>query len=791
MHSVVLTSFIIHGLFINAPFAWSTNTSLLSHASTDQAISFANTLIPLNPSSFLLGAGFATGALLWWALAGLIPIALHLWFQRQRREVTWAAMQFLVSALQKQSRRIRLQQMLLLLLRVAILITLAIAAAQPFLNSTSSAWMGLTRPPLLWVGVLDTSYSMQYRDSTRQSRWEQAIARARNQIEQLQPGDGIILISLSNPPRVLFSEVTFDRTTALLELDKLSPSDSGSDLNATLALLEQTLKANRQSHPELTASNIIFYTDAAGEAWNTAPSSATQSALRNISKDSLLQLDLVGDRKAENLAVTEFKLDPSTPQLNSEVTLLAEVANLSPDTSLETSVQLNQEGQTTQSQPIQLSPRERKQVRFQQKLSDTRNYRLEAVLPEDGLAIDDRRHLVVSPQAEANILLLEDLPGQAKYIALALATDLSGKAAASSRYSITTAKLEDWQDIDLQNMNLLVLCNISSFPEQFPELLRDFVKRGGNLLVFLGDRINPQAYAALQQDRDSLGSLLPFNLAQPSPLSLYVVDPRDYSSPYLQAFKNFPESGLITTPIFRYWQIDPKPPSIPNATIDLATENGNPLLVNVTCGNGKALWWLTAPTPLPASVGDREPWNAMGAWPSFLPLIREQVAFLTRPSDSQTSRLVNETLQGYLPPNFTGSQITIARPDGKTELVRIGTPQNDGFRPWQYDENNLVGFYECQSTEPLPAAFSVFAVNPDTQESDLVSDGAQKYRTWFTPFDDSAVTANPSGEASLNGSPTPASVTQRMPIFHWLLFTLLGLLLTESIVALTLGRLRL
>lgn len=756
-------------------------------------------LSSLNSSSLwsnpLLASGFISTWMLWWSLAGLIPIALHFWFQRQRREMTWAAMQFLVAAIQKQSRRIRLQQLLLLLLRVAILVVLALAAAQPFLSSREPMWSGITRPPILWVGVIDTSYSMQYRDSTRQSRWEQAVNKAREMIEQLQPGDGVLLLTLGTPPKTIFSEATFDRTTALLELAKLTPTAEGADLISTVSVLEDLLDDNRRTHPELIHHQVVFFTDTAGETWNTAPSSALESALQSITQGAQLSIERIGDAKQANAAITDFHIDLSRPLQNKEVAFIAEVANLSSDSDLETTVQLWLDNQAIQSETIQLTPRERKQVRFQQRFSDSKLYRLESRITADGLNLDDRRSLLMATRADAKILLLEDLPGQAKYLDLALRNPIT----ATDKWNATTevVQVADWRDINLQNIDLVILCNVSTLPDQLPNLLRDYVQRGGKLLGFLGDRIDPVQYQRLTQlDSPSQQGtpFLPFQITAPSPLSVYTLDPRNYESPFLKIFQDFPDSGLLTTPIFRFWKLDTAQELPENLRIDLATTDHEPLLVTYNYGNGSAAWWLTSPTPQPATIGDPEPWNAMAAWPSFLPLIREQVNFLTRPSDNQTQRLVRDPLQGYLPPEITDEQINLMRPDRRTDSIRPLPPQQDGYRPWVYADNDQPGFYELQTPQSTVAMTNVFAVNVDTRESDLTSDGAQKFRKWFSNASLGQTLANPASDIPSPDKLTSTTETNapqnRQSIFHWFLGTLFGLLLTESLVAFWLGRSR-
>src|SRR5689334_16323225 len=58
-----------------------------------------------------------------------IPIIIHLLNRRRFKVVTWAAMRFLLAAQKKNSRRMRIEQLLLLLVRCFIVLLLVLAMA--------------------------------------------------------------------------------------------------------------------------------------------------------------------------------------------------------------------------------------------------------------------------------------------------------------------------------------------------------------------------------------------------------------------------------------------------------------------------------------------------------------------------------------------------------------------------------------------------------------------------------------------------------------------------------------
>ena len=104
----------------------------------------------------------SVGMLLWASVAG-VPLLLHLWSKHQHQETPWAAMEFLLAAVEQQARRIRLEQLLLLLLRMAIPVVLGLALAEPMWEWLPSLGGSLGRSaPRHHLLVFDTSYSMGY-----------------------------------------------------------------------------------------------------------------------------------------------------------------------------------------------------------------------------------------------------------------------------------------------------------------------------------------------------------------------------------------------------------------------------------------------------------------------------------------------------------------------------------------------------------------------------------------------------------------------------------------------------
>jgi hypothetical protein len=199
------------------------------------------------------------------------------------------------------------------------------------------------------------------------------------------------------------------------------------------------------------------------------------------------------------------------------------------------------------------------------------------------------------------------------------------------------------------------------------------------------------------------------------------VDPIDYRSPIVAPFAGFPNSGLLTMPIFRYWQIDKLSA---DAVIDLALTTGDPLLVRKRLGKGWVVSILSAPEDGQSSSSD-ESWNAITTWPSFLPLAQQLVQTISESDAQSSNRTAGQTISDRLPAFSQATAIKLQRPD-QTEL-RIACAQSDraGRSEWSYSGTDARGLYRV--TEPTEAQRQ-FAININPEQSSLQSIDLQSIR---------------------------------------------------------------
>ncbi|QDV32786.1 BatA domain-containing protein [Tautonia plasticadhaerens] len=169
------------------------------------------------------------------ALAIAAPIVFHLIRRTPKGEVPFSSLMFLSPTPPKLTRRSRLENWPLLLLRALALLLLALAFGRPFLRQAARLDAGEAADRRVVV-LLDTSASMR-----RGDLWERARRLADEAIGETRPGDRLAVLAFDDATRPLLSfdeSGTLDPSRRLAvarsRLDELRPTWRATDLGQAL-----------------------------------------------------------------------------------------------------------------------------------------------------------------------------------------------------------------------------------------------------------------------------------------------------------------------------------------------------------------------------------------------------------------------------------------------------------------------------------------------------------------------------------------------------------------------------
>src|SRR5881394_2959969 len=155
--------------------------------------------------------GFLNPLLLFGLAAVSVPIIIHLLNRRKFQKVVWAAMRFIQASVEKNQKRMRLEDMILLALRCLLLALLALALSRPAILSNASDVFGQSK--VTAVIILDNSRSMGMSDGTT-TRLEKARRAAEQTLDSMPPGSAAAVFLASDHVQVAIPEPTYDLNLA-------------------------------------------------------------------------------------------------------------------------------------------------------------------------------------------------------------------------------------------------------------------------------------------------------------------------------------------------------------------------------------------------------------------------------------------------------------------------------------------------------------------------------------------------------------------------------------------------
>lgn len=196
-------------------------------------------------------------------LAVGLPILFHLIRRSPRRRIDFSSLRFLQPSPPRLTRRSRIEDWLLLLLRGTAIGLVTLAFMRPLIRDAAL----VTENDLAGrrvVILIDTSASMRQPEA-----WANAQAEVREQLESLRPRDDFAVVAFDSTTRVI---VPFDepngrlpprekRDLAKVAVDELAPTWFETDVGNALSQAVELLESQRGAGPEQVDGYIVLISD--------------------------------------------------------------------------------------------------------------------------------------------------------------------------------------------------------------------------------------------------------------------------------------------------------------------------------------------------------------------------------------------------------------------------------------------------------------------------------------------------------------------------------------------------
>jgi hypothetical protein len=585
-----------------------------------------------------------------WFLAGLVAIGLPLWLhllrQFKRTPLPFSSLMFFERRVQSSVRHRRLRYLVLLALRLALLVLLALAFANPFvMRSTASQ----SRRKLTLIAV-DRSFSMRDAD-----HMERAKEEARRLVRDLPAGFVAQIAALDSHLETLTANET-ERASLNAAIDGLTAGDQTSsygELARALRLLDKTANMRIEAHliSDMQQTSL--------------PANGFHDL--QLEPGTAFVLHSVAEPKKENWAVESVTVAPQIfDPKKSRLTATIAGWQTAP-ASRQVSLVLN--NRTVAAKSVAIPPNGRAQVEFvgfDVPYGENRGeVRIE---PHDSLPQDDT-YLFSVERADPRRVLFLYAGGRSRegfYYKAAM------ESSTSAGLLVDQAQLEQAPNIDLTKFVFVVLSDPGELESDVARKMRSYVEKGGGVLIAAG--INTARYGEIPVTaaKVSWG-----NLAQ----AAGEVDSQHPALAEAGRFENVQFFSSVRV--------------LPDARAKVIAKfaDGSPLLLEQRVGEGRVLTFAA----MLDSSGNDFPLHA-----SYVPFVVQSGLYLAGASDVPSSMVVGSpaTLR-HAKSETTAADVV--GPTGKHELSLSDAGKAITFNLEQ------AGFYEVQTAGGRRSLLAVHA----------------------------------------------------------------------------------
>jgi hypothetical protein len=541
-------------------------------------------------------------------LAGMalaaVPVVIHLVMRQKPRRLPFPAFRFLLQQHLTNRRRLRLQHLLLLLLRMLLIAALCVALARPRLQSGSLA-LG-TEQPVAAVLVFDTSESMGLSDG-KLTRLDDARSRARELLDEVADGSRLALLDAGDDAASGegVDELTGNFGLIRTRLDGLRLRPAAGSLNRSVARAARLLQQSATGEATLPRFLYVF-SDRTRASWETGPAREALP-LENV---NVVYVD-VGKDGARDMAIDDVRVDPPVvapgAPLNIRVAVRASGGEFEND--LTCQIDNDPEVGRVDSRPVRRAAGQSEEVVFERKApprsvgaGDTPYQVAVKLVNGDTLPFNDVRHATFVVRDKPRVLTLTDQPSEARFWAAAIR--------AKGTFDVTVKRPHDLDDKDLTGGRVVCLFQLTHPGAELWEKLDGFVRQGGGLAVVPGGpEMQAGAYAV-----DAAAKLLPGRFVElvqvPADKPHVLWAPFDGQDDLTRPFREWARSA---NPDFAqeelrpfanaYWRVEPSD----FAVASYADRRQSPALLARPAGAGRVVQ-LTAPLDA-RRFADERPWH--------------------------------------------------------------------------------------------------------------------------------------------------------------------------------------
>lgn len=602
-----------------------------------------------------------------WFLAGVaavgLPIYVHLLRQYKSKPLPFSSLMFFEQRLQSSVKHRRLKYLVLFAMRCAFVALLVLAFSRPFIHSNAIAAGGAKTV----IIAVDNSFSMR-----QDGRFAQAKQGAFDQLAKLGVGDRAQVVTFGGSAKLL-SGMTTDKAELRGAIQSIEPGDgasSYSDLSRVLRSTVESLKSGIEAH---------VFTD--------IQKSSMPAAFADLRLDdgTKLEIHAVAKDMIPNFTVESVDA-PSRVFDTKKVRTLATIAGFNTEEATK-KVTLLANGKPLESKTVKVPANGRATVEF---LSLEAPYGLskgEVRLDNagDGFPDDDHWYFAVERADPKLALFVHSEGDQASGLYLKTALASSNEPA----FTVESVSAGQAANQNLSKYAFVMLSDPGPLAEKFTTALKEYVQKGGSVLISLGRNAVP-------------GRTIP--VAELQVAGVHFVSPdKERSLTVASVDTSYPSFARATNwdgvEFYSATRVL-LPENVKNIRVAAKLSDGTPLLLDQSAGEGHVLLFASAFDNIS---------NNLPIQPVWIPFIEQTTHEMGGIGASRGNYKVGAYVE-LRSAREKNVPVEVISPNGQRALTLSESAKAQNF---QFPSQGFFDIRRANGHEELAA------VNPDRRESDF------------------------------------------------------------------------
>lgn len=612
--------------------------------------------------------------------AASIPLLLHLLNRSRLRTIEFSSLRFLKELQKTRIRRIKINNVLLMLLRIGIVVFAVLAFARPALRGS----IGLPGSHAATTAVIlvDDSFSMALRDE-RGERFDQAKQAALEVVELLEDNDEAYVISMTDLERGAETEPSRNPEALRRRIEQLRLGYRRAALDDALrvaaTLLDRSTNVNKE---------VYLITD----AQRTNVGTETDS-LRIFEESTRLYVMPIGDAASvqANLGLDSIRVLSAVFEREKPLELRAWVRNYGSRDVEAAVVSMFVNGQRVAQRTVSVA---REQTVAVEIAAPPRASGMTSGYVEvagDEFAPDNRRYFALRVPDRVRVAVVGSSEAQ-RYLGLVLG--LPGTAIELESYgpgAIAT--------LDLSRFTALVIADVPAVGAGDADKISTFMQQGGGVVLYAGPTLDRNAFNTQAGVKLGLGLGAPVGDATRQSILRFGSVEREHPI-FSGVFDPSNPGNTVESP-----EIYQALPATAGETIIRLT-NGVPFMSETRHGRGRIIYVAAPPTGA---------WSNLPLKGIFVPLAVRSALYVGASGEAFVQTVVGDDVTVPLPGRADlPEQVKVVPPDGRDEFV--ATRRFPSGASIGYGNTGAPGVYRVEANgTPL----ALFTANMGSGESDL------------------------------------------------------------------------